>query len=47
MTPDSTLIAEARVAKQGRSAGFYEIEVTTEDGTRVAHVHCVAHRLPR
>lgn len=45
--PDSTLIAEARAAKQGRRAGFYEVEVATEDGTRVALVHCVAHRLPR
>jgi len=45
--PDSTLIAEARAAKQGRNAGFYEVEVTDEDGTLVALVHCVAHRLPR
>ncbi len=45
--PDSTLIAEARAAKQGRRAGFYEVAVATEDGTRVALVHCVAHRLPR
>ncbi|MEK7385941.1 MAG: PaaI family thioesterase [candidate division NC10 bacterium] len=45
--PDSTLIAEGRVAKQGRQAGFYEVEVTDEDGTLVALVHCVAHRLPR
>lgn len=45
--PDATLIAEARMAKQGRRAGFYEVEVTAEDGTLVALVHCVAHRLPR
>jgi acyl-CoA thioesterase len=45
--PDSTLIAEARVAKQGRRAGFYQIEVAAEDGTLVALVHCVAHRLRR
>lgn len=45
--PDSTLIAEARAKKQGRRAGFYEVEVTTEDGTLVALVHCVAHSLPR
>ncbi|MEK7701964.1 MAG: PaaI family thioesterase [candidate division NC10 bacterium] len=45
--PDATLIAEARAAKQGRQAGFYEVEVTTEDGTLVALVHCVAHRRPR
>ena len=43
--PDSTLIAEGRVAKQGRHAGFYEIDVSAEDGTLVALVHCVAHRL--
>ncbi|MBI2161669.1 MAG: hotdog fold thioesterase, partial [Candidatus Rokubacteria bacterium] len=45
--PDSTLIAEGRAVKQGRQAGFYQIDVTAEDGTRVALVHCVAHRLPR
>jgi acyl-CoA thioesterase len=45
--PDSTLIAEAREARQGRRAGFYEVEVVAEDGTRVAMVHCVAHRLSR
>ena len=45
--PDSTLIAEARIAKQGRRAGFYEVEVAAEDGTLVALVHCVAHRLSR
>ena len=43
--PNVTLIAEGREKKWGRRAGFYEIEVATEDGTPVALVHCVAHRL--
>src|SRR5439155_251681 len=34
VTPDATLIAEGREKKQGRRAGFYEIEVTTEGGAR-------------
>ncbi len=41
----STLVAEGREKKQGRRAGFYEVEVATEDGTLVALVHCVAHRV--
>jgi len=45
--PDATLIAEGREKKQGRRAGFYEIEVTTEDGVPVALAHCVAHRVGR
>jgi acyl-CoA thioesterase len=45
--PDSTLIAEGRETTQGRRAGFYEVEVATEDGTPVALVHCVAHRVGR
>src|SRR2546427_180001 len=47
VTPDATLIAEGREKKQGRRAGFYEIEVTTEDGAPVALAHCVAHRVGR
>ena len=43
--PDATLVAEGRQVKQGRRAGFYEIAVMTEDGTPVANVHCVAHRV--
>jgi acyl-CoA thioesterase len=43
--PGSTLIAEGREKKQGRRAGFYEVAVATEDGTLVALVHCVAHRV--
>jgi acyl-CoA thioesterase len=43
--PDATLVAEGRERKQGRRAGFYEISVSTEDGTLVALVHCVAHRV--
>ncbi|MBI4634765.1 MAG: hotdog fold thioesterase [Candidatus Rokubacteria bacterium] len=45
--PDSRLIAEGREVKQGRRAGFYDIAVTTEDGTVVALVHCVSHRVSR
>ena len=43
----STLIAEGREKTQGRRAGFYEVDVATEDGTPVALVHCVAHRVGR
>ena len=41
----SRLLAEAREVKQGRRAGFYEVAVSTEAGTPVARVHCVAHRV--
>jgi acyl-CoA thioesterase len=43
--PSATLIAEGRERKQGRRAGFYDISVSTEEGTLVALVHCVAHRV--
>ena len=43
--PGSTLIAQGLERKQGKRAGFYEIAVSTEDGTPVALVHCVAHRV--
>ncbi len=39
------LIAEAREIKQGRRAGFYQVNVTSEVGALVAQVHCVAHRV--
>jgi acyl-CoA thioesterase len=42
----SRLIAEAREIKQGRRAGFYRVNVTSEVGALVAQVHCVAHRVP-
>jgi len=42
----SRLVAEAREIKQGRRAGFYEVTVASQEGTRVAQVHCVAHRVP-
>lgn len=45
VTPDATLVAEARVTKQGRRAGFYDVAVSAEDGTLVAIVRCVAHRV--
>jgi acyl-CoA thioesterase len=44
--PGSRLTAECRERRQGRQAGFYEVNVTAEDGTPVALLHCVAHRLP-
>lgn len=47
VTPGATLVAEAREKKQGRRAGFYEVAVTTEDGTPVALAHSVAHRVGR
>jgi acyl-CoA thioesterase len=45
VTAGSRLLAEAREVKQGRRAGFYQVTVTTEAGTLVAQVHCVAHRV--
>ncbi|HEX3178822.1 MAG TPA: PaaI family thioesterase [Methylomirabilota bacterium] len=45
VTPDVTLVAEAREVKQGRRAGFYDVSVSTEDGRLVAGAHCIAHRL--
>ena len=44
--PGARLIAEARERKQGRRAGFYDITVTAHDGTLVALVQCVSHRVP-
>lgn len=43
--PTATLVAEGRERRQGRRAGFYEISVSTEEGTLVALVNCVAHRV--
>ena len=43
--PGSRLIAEGKERKQGRRAGFYDITVTTDDGTLVAAAHCVSHRV--
>ena len=45
--PDSRLQAVAREVKQGSQAGFFEVVVTDEVGTPVAHVHGVAHRVQR
>ncbi len=42
----SRLIAEAREIKQGKRAGFYQVRVTSEAGTLVAQVQCVAHTVP-
>jgi acyl-coenzyme A thioesterase PaaI-like protein len=38
------LVAEARERRHGRRAGFYDVTVFA-DGTTVAVVHCVAHRV--
>jgi acyl-CoA thioesterase len=43
--PDARLFAEARERKRGRRVGFYEVTVTTDDGTLVALIHCISHRL--
>jgi acyl-CoA thioesterase len=43
--PDVQLFAEAREHKRGRRAGFYDVTVSTGDGTLVALVHCISHRL--
>jgi acyl-CoA thioesterase len=45
VTPGATLVAEARVTRQGRRAGFFDVMVTTQEGALVAAVHCVAHRV--
>jgi acyl-CoA thioesterase len=41
----SRLVAEAREIKQGRRAGFYQVNVTTAVGALVAQVHCVGLRV--
>ena len=43
--PGARLIAEGQERKQGRRAGFYDVTVSIEEGTVVAVVHCVAHRV--
>jgi len=43
--PNARLIADADTRRQGRTAGFYDVTVTTEDGAEVARVQAVAHRL--
>jgi acyl-CoA thioesterase len=45
--PDTRLVAESRERRQGRRAGFYDVTVTGADGTVVASVQCVAHRVGR
>lgn len=45
--PGSRLTAECRERRQGRQAGFYEVTVTDDDGTLIAVLHCIAHRLAR
>ena len=45
IAPGARLVAEADERRQGRTAGFYDVTVTGEDGTVVALVHCVAHRI--
>src|SRR2546428_3759645 len=47
VTPDATLIAEGREKKQGRPAGFYEIQLPTEHGAPVALAHRLPHRVVR
>lgn len=39
------LVAEARERRHDRRAGFYDVTVSTQAGTAVAAVHCVAHRV--
>ena len=43
--PGARLIAEGREVRQGRRAGFYDVEVRAADGRLVAALHCVAHRV--
>lgn len=42
--PGARLVAEARVERQGRQAGFYVMTVTAEDGTVVAACQAVSMR---
>ena len=42
--PGTRLIADARVTRQGRRAGFYQMTVSADDGTLVATCQAVAHR---
>jgi acyl-CoA thioesterase len=42
--PGSRLIADAHERKRGRRAAFYDVLVTTADGTPIAQAHCTAHR---
>ena len=41
----SRLVAEAREIKQGGRAGFYQVDVTSEQGVLVAQVQGIAHRV--
>jgi acyl-CoA thioesterase len=41
----SRLVAEAREIRQGKRAGFYQVNVTSEAGGLVAQVHCVGLRV--
>jgi len=43
--PGARLVAEGRERRQGRRAGFYDVTVTAGDGTVVATLQCVAHRI--
>ena len=43
--PGVRLTADARERKQGRRAGFYDVTVAADDGTVVAAMHCVSHRV--
>ena len=44
VAPGTRLVAEARVERQGRRAGFYQMTVTAEDGAVVATCQAVALR---
>ena len=41
----SRLVAEAREIKQGGRAGFYQVDVTSEQGVLVAQIQGIAHRV--
>ncbi|MDP2626696.1 MAG: hotdog fold thioesterase [Candidatus Rokubacteria bacterium] len=47
VAPGSRLIAEGQERRQGRRAGFYDIRVRTDDGTPVASVSCLSHRVTK
>lgn len=43
-SPGTRLVAEGREQRRGRQAGFYVIEVRTEEGVPVASCQAVVHR---
>lgn len=45
--PGARLVAEARERKRATRTAFYDVTVTTPDGTLIAQLQCLAHRTAR